>query len=87
MYLFWFTVGVPFILKSGKVFGGPAALFMLSFFASIIGAKITHAAIAWHSREFLQGLWYRRIMQFLGLSLISYGLLLIKEGLAIIGVV
>ena len=87
MYLFWFTVRIPFILKSRKVFGSPAAILMLSFFASIIGAKITLAVVARHSREFLQGLWYRRIMQFLGLSLIGYALLLIKEGLAIIGVV
>ena len=87
MYLFWFTVSVSFILKSGKVFRGSPALFMLSFFASIFGAQITFAVIAGHSREFLQGFWYRRIMQFLGLSLIGYALLLIKEALAIIGVV
>ena len=85
MYIFWFTVYVPFISISGKVFGGPAALFILSFFATIIGVEITLAVIAGYSRGFLEGLWYRRVMQFLGLSLIGYALLLIKEDPAIIG--
>ena len=87
MYLFWFTVGVPFILKSGTVFGGPALLFMLSFFAAIIGEKIKFAVISRHFREFLDGRWYRHIMKFLRLGLISYALLLFKELPVIIGVV
>ena len=84
-YLFWFTVGVPTILKAyPETFAG-ALGFVLSFFGFIVGAKVAIALIVGRSKQFLAGSTYLWTMRLLGVMLIGFALVLIRDGLLLTG--
>ena len=60
--------------------------FLFSFYLGLIGVKFLLAIVAGKSRSFLQGTWYRRIMQFLGFALIGFALFLLLDGLTFLGI-
>lgn len=80
-YLFWFTVGGPLMVRSFQQTLSLGAVFLFSFYFGLIGVKFMLAIAAEKSRNFLQGIWYRRIMQFLGLALIGFAFFLLRDGL------
>lgn len=80
-YLFWFTVGVPTILKAhSETFAG-ALGFVLAFFSLIVGTKVVIALIVGKSRQFLAGSTYLWTMRVLGMMLIAFAAVLIRDGL------
>ena len=83
-YLFWIMVGSPTIL-SAHAYGPASALsFVIGFYAALVGAKIILAVIVNRSRNFMNGKIYLYTMRFLGLLLILFAVLLIKEGLSLL---
>ena len=80
-YLFWFTVGAPLMVRSFQQTLSLGAVFLFSFYLGLVGIKILLAIVAEKSRSFLQGIWYRRIMQFLGFALIVISFFLLRDGL------
>ena len=54
-YLFWVTVGIPFVLKIQGEHPFAAWGFILSFFSLLIGSKILIAVIVGKFRRFLEG--------------------------------
>jgi len=86
-YLFWATVGVPFILKVRGENPYAAWIFILSFFSLLIGAKMAVALIVGKFSSFLQGRLYRYIMKTLGVILAVFAAFLIKDALARFGIV
>ena len=80
-YLFWFTVGAPLMIRSFQQTLSLGAVFLFSFYLGLVGIKIMLAIVAEKSRSFLQGIWYRRIMQFLGFALIVFAFFLLKDSL------
>lgn len=85
-YVFWFTVGVPFLLKARA--SGPAApvLFLVGFYAMLVGSKATLALLAGRSREWLSGQAYVWGMRGLGAILLVFAGILVHDGLAFWGV-
>ena len=85
-YLFWFTVGAPLMVRSfdKSLFSGISFLF--GFYLGLVGSKFILALLTGKSRNFLQGFWYKLIMQFLGLSLIGFSIFLLIEGLDLLGI-
>ena len=59
--------------------------FLLSFYLGLVGVKLILAIAAGKSRDFLQGLLYRRIMQLLSLMLMSFAVYLMLEGMVFLG--
>jgi threonine/homoserine/homoserine lactone efflux protein len=83
-YLFWATVGGPFILKASQ--SGPLApcLFVAAFFLFLVGSKIVIATIAGKSRSFLVGRTYVNIMRVLGLALAVFAVLLLRHAFTLL---
>jgi threonine/homoserine/homoserine lactone efflux protein len=80
-YLFWLTVGAPFVLNAKKESLVASLLFVGSFYAFLVGAKIFLAWLAGKSRSFLTGRSYVIVMRILAALLALFALLLIKGAL------
>ena len=78
-YLFWFTVGAPLMVRSFQQTLILGVVFLFSFYLGLVGIKIMLAIVAEKSRSFLQGIWYRRIMQFLGFTLIVFAFYMLRD--------
>ena len=83
-YLFWATVGVPFLLETATAGAVPVIVFLAVFFASIIGAKVAAALVAGRFRRFLSSRAYRLLMAGLGLSLFYFAFCFARQGLALL---
>ncbi len=86
-YLFWFTVGVPTIMKAYSEAVTWALGFVFAFFAIIVGAKLVIALLVGRSRQFLSGHVYIWVMRILGIMLISFALILVHDGLLLTGAI
>ncbi len=85
-YLFWLSVGAPITLAAFERGPLSAALFLGSFYFFLVGSKVLLALITGRSRAFLGGSAYRWTMRTLGLLLCLLALLLMKEGLVLLGI-
>lgn len=83
-YLFWAAVGMPTLLAAARV--GPATpiLFLATFYATIVSAKICIAVLAGRFRIFLASRAYRLLMAGLGLSLLAFAAAFARQGLAML---
>ena len=86
-YLFWVTVGAPFVLKAGSDSLISASLFILSFYVSLVGSKVCLAMVVGRSRGFLTGKGYVYVMRVLAALLAFFALVLFRDGLVLLGVV
>lgn len=77
-YVFWFFIGVPFMIKGTTI---ERASFVLSFLFGIVGTKICLTLIVEKGKKFIETKYYLRIIQSLGLILIFLGLILFKDGI------
>jgi threonine/homoserine/homoserine lactone efflux protein len=80
-YLFWATVGVPFMLKTRQE--SPVAMwsFVILFYILLVGSKVAIAVIVGRLRTFLEGRWYRYVMRTLGVLLAVFALFLLWDAL------
>ena len=84
-YLFWLTVGAPMIVKGWVAGPFRAGVLVAGFMASLVGSKIVIALAAGRSRQFLGGRAYVTVMRLLGLLLLAFAMLLLKDGLRMMG--
>ncbi len=86
-YLFWITVGAPLLHKSLN--NGLAAFcaFIAGFYLCLVGSKIVLAVGVGRSRTLLSGSPYLYTMRLLGLLLLLFALLLLRDGLQLLGVI
>ena len=80
-YLFWATVGNPFILKAHQNDPVSPWLFILSFYCFLTGSKVFTALIVGRFRTFLEGKIYQYLMRALGAALFVFGVFLWWEAL------
>lgn len=85
-YLFWVTVGAPLILKAGADSLVSALIFILCFYLSLVGSKVSVAMVVGRSRGFLTGKGYVYVMRALGALLAFFALFLFRDGLVLLGV-
>jgi threonine/homoserine/homoserine lactone efflux protein len=86
-WLFWFTVGSPFMIQRWPVARWEAIAFLVVFIAVLVGCKITLAWGVSHGRRFLGTAWYRWILAGCGVLLIGFGLVLLWQGVSGLGLV
>ena len=86
-YLFWFTVGAPLMVNSFQHTWGSGITYLFSFYLGLCGVKLLIAIATGKSRNFLHGILYRRIMQFLGFALIGFSIMLFRDGLIFLGII
>jgi len=80
-YLFWATVGVPFILKAHQNNSIAPWAFIFSFYCFLVGSKVFTALIVGRFKTFLEGKIYLYLMRALGVILFGFAVLLLWEAL------
>jgi len=86
-YLFWITVGTPLVYRTLEQ--GPLSLaaFLGGFYLCLVGSKVMLAVGVGRSRALLRGRPYLYSMRLLGLLLLLFALLLLKDGLKLLGAI
>jgi threonine/homoserine/homoserine lactone efflux protein len=84
-YLFWFTIGAPIALKAYKNSALSVILFVLCLYAVLVGSKILIAIVIGKSRRFLKSRHYVYTIRLLGIILLLFALLFVKDGLIAFG--
>jgi threonine/homoserine/homoserine lactone efflux protein len=84
-YIFWLMVGAPVTLKAYQASLAAAIVFITAFYVLLVGSKITIALLVDRSRAFLKNRVFIWTLRILGLVLLVFSLLLIKEGLDHLG--
>ena len=84
-YLFWLTVGGPAVLKAWAEGPSGAVAFVAVFSACIVGSKALVAVVAGRSRGLLTGKAYGVVMNALGLALLVFAFLLLRDALVLAG--
>ena len=81
-YLFWFTVGGPFVIQSAtqSAFGAILA-FLSGFYGCLVGSKVLLALLVHSGRARLQSRGYRLTLQISGMLLLVLGGMLVWEGI------
>lgn len=85
-YLYWITVGVPFIFKAYQVNIQCAIVYVLGFYIFLVGSKMGIAMLVDKSRDFLKNKGYIWTMRILGIVLLGFALFIIKDGLGFFGI-
>ncbi len=85
-YLFWVTVGAPILVDAAS--SGPAGpiAFLAGFYICLVGSKVGIALGVGASRGALTGRAYPWIMRALGIVLAVFAILLVREGLILLGI-
>jgi threonine/homoserine/homoserine lactone efflux protein len=80
-YLFWTSIGGPLVLKASSTPLVTAAAFILPFYVLLVGSKIVVAIVSGRSRNLMKSRHYKMIIRTLGLVLIGFGVLFLRDGL------
>jgi len=86
-YLFWITVGSPFILKARESGLVAPLLFIAGFYIFLVGSKIFIAFVVAKSRTFLTSRGYVYLMRVLAGLLVIFALFLIKDAIGFLGLI
>lgn len=84
-YLFWISVGVPLMLRGGDGAVGGAALFLGCFYGLLVGSKLLLAVVVGRYRSFLSGNLYQWITRILGILLMGFALMLLRDAVRLLG--
>lgn len=80
-WLFWITIGAPYLYKANDAGSFALAGFLAGFYFFLLGSKITVAFLVDRSRAFLSEQTYKWIMRMLGIALWVFSLVLVVEGI------
>ena len=84
-YLFWLSIGGPMIFKSLDVHASATFLFVLGFYSLLVGSKIAIVLFVERSKSFIKSKYYLYILRVLGVALILFALIFVRDGLKLIG--
>jgi threonine/homoserine/homoserine lactone efflux protein len=81
-YLFWTTVGSPFIIRAWSSGAGGAVAFAAGFYLCLVGSKVALSALTDRGRSLLAEGAYRLCMRSLGVLLWLCAVLLASDGVS-----
>lgn len=79
-WLFWLTVGATTLAKGWEEGWSAVGAFLASFYLLLVGSKMGLAWLAGQSRRILTGRGYRFTLRALGLLMVVFAVLLMREG-------
>jgi threonine/homoserine/homoserine lactone efflux protein len=85
-YLFWLTIGGPTIIKSLEINFLLTILFVIGFYLFFIGLNLLIVLIFERSKPFIKSSFYIYTVKALGIALLFFALLFIRDGLKLIGI-
>jgi threonine/homoserine/homoserine lactone efflux protein len=80
-YIFWITVGAPLLVRAKDISWSVVAAFLGAFYAFLVGMKLVLAMLIGKNRRLLEGRYYRAVMRCMGLLLLFFAVLFIKNGI------
>lgn len=86
-YLFWMTVGAPLIHRAYDLSLQACILFILAFYLFLIGSKVVIAVLVDRSKSLLKSRVFVYMEKVLGLLLLVFAILFLKEGLDLLGII
>jgi threonine/homoserine/homoserine lactone efflux protein len=84
-YIFYMTVGSPIIYRSIQQHILATLSFVGSFLLLLVGSKVVLALVVGRSRTFLKGRLYIWVMRILGVLLIIFSIVLLRDGFELLG--
>lgn len=84
-YLFWLVIGAPTLLKAWTAGWEVAVSFIAGFYICLVGSKILIAWLVARSRVFLKSRGYVYINRLIGMALMVFALLFVRDGLRFFG--
>jgi threonine/homoserine/homoserine lactone efflux protein len=84
-YMFWLTIGGPRIIESVQVHISATILFILGFYTMLVGSKIAIAIVVNKSRTLVRSKYYVYIIRALGIVLIAFALIFVRDALEYAG--
>ena len=85
-YMFWLTIGGPMILDSTQVDISMAIFFVIGFYTMLVGSGTVVAMFVAKSKTLVKGKNYSHIIRVLGIVLIVFGLIFVRDALEFLGV-
>ena len=86
-YLFWFSIGAPLVIKAVDVSLLAAIFFITGFYVLLVGSKVIVAVLVGKSRQFLKSNRYVYTIRLLGVVLLFFAMVFLRDGLGYLGVV
>lgn len=86
-YLFWATVGGPTVLNGYAVSWLAAAGFIGTFFFFLVVIKMLLAVIVEHFKTFMTSKTYIYALRVMGIMLLVFAAMFLKDGLALLGMI
>ncbi|MGF7117171.1 LysE family translocator [Methanobacterium oryzae] len=83
-YLFWITIGGPIIINAYAESVLSPILFLIGFYALLVGSKIAISYATSKSRNFITGKTYINIMRVLGVILVIFALYFFNQGIQLL---
>jgi threonine/homoserine/homoserine lactone efflux protein len=80
-YLFWMTIGAPTVLKGYRTGILLSLCFVIGFYIFLVGSKIIIALLVDRSKALIKSSLYVLVIKILGLLLLVFSLVFIKESL------
>ncbi|MEE4311659.1 MAG: LysE family translocator [candidate division KSB1 bacterium] len=84
-YLFWMSVGAPTIIRAAESSTVYIVFFVSGLYVCLLGTKISVALIVGKSRRFLKSDIYIYLMRFMGVVLLAFALIFLREGISLLG--
>ena len=86
-YLFYISIGGPLMVKALEISTLTLLSFIISFILLLVGSKIVIAIVVEKSKTFLQSKIYLYILKFLGLVIIIFAIIFLKEALTLFKII
>jgi len=83
-YLFWLSIGGPIFFRSLEVHVGATVLFVLGFYCLLVGSKFGIALVVNRSKRLVESRYYVYVLRVLGVALILFALVFVKDGLTLL---
>ena len=84
-YLFWLTVGAPIVIKAARAGAPGPVLFVSGLYLLLVGSKVVVAVLTGKSRRFLNSRGYVYTIRILGIVLLLFAALFLRDGLQFLG--
>jgi len=83
-YIFWGTVGAPTVLKAWQASHAAAVLWVAGFYLLLVGSKVAIALMVDRSKGFLKSTGYVWVIRILGLVLLVFAVLFVRQGIVLL---
>ena len=85
-YMFWLTIGGPRILENAQIHISATVLFILGFYVMLVGSETAVAIVVDKSKTLVKSNYYAYIIRALGVVLIVFALIFVKDALEFVGI-